>query len=368
MEKIKPAIILSVLSSPSSLPEWKRTDFSAAQICNKINFSKVVTQEVIAGKYSPDPVIASEMIIETCLKKKINIISVWDDEYPYLLKEIYKPPFVIYSIGEMPLSEMVSIVGTRKSDSISENITKKIASAISIAGYTIVSGMAMGIDRAAHIGALSASGKTIAVLPGGVDLIYPLKNSDIYRMISESGCVVSEYPPGICPSFKWTFARRNRIISGMSRAVIVTQAPVKSGAMITAMHALEQNRDLFACPGNAFDEKYRGCNKLIRQGAIIMSEIDDFFSELNPEYNTGEIIQVTNTPDFEITKHKVEIQADVRGETEKVILTKLANGGMEIDELIRKSNLLTDEVNRSVTMMEIEGLIYRKGNMIFRKK
>ncbi len=371
---LKYAVTLSILSMPSRVYKFNYTEMSSQEIHDELDIKNIRTQDIIAEKYSSNPVATSDMIIELCLRKNIRIITLWDDEYPVLLKEIYNPPLVIYSTGKLYGEKMVSIVGTRNSDQVSEKITEKISSALSCAGYTVVSGMATGIDRCAHTGALSSGGNTVAVLPGGVDRIYPRKNSDIYRKIIESGAIVSEYPPDTGTAEKWTFVKRNRIISGMSMAVIVTQAPVKSGAMITARYALEQNRELFACPGNAFDEKYGGCHELIRQGAILLSDINDFFREIDPQYCPGklpdrpaqEIMNDKSDPENKLYNSELIIQENITGKTEISILRELRKGEFDIDRFIRLNGFSTEEVNRAVTILEMNRLIIRKGNRICR--
>jgi len=277
---------------------------------------------------------------------------------------------------------MISVVGTRNSDEKSEEITKKISGRASKEGYSIVSGMALGIDRNAHLGALQAGGSTVAVLPGGVDVIYPYKNSDIYKMISESplSAIISEYPPGIGIAQKWTFARRNRIISGMSEAVVVVQAPIKSGAMITARYAIEQNRDLFVCPGNAFDEKYSGCHELIKQGANVFSDMNDFFSDIETgcesvKDQVSEKFKIVEKEESKISgisniqndfNPEIPIIAELNGKIEAKIVEELKRGVIDIDEFIRINKFSTDEVNQGITMLEIAGCIQRKGGRLYK--
>jgi len=377
MENIlKSAVTLSILAAPSKLGLWNSLPVPSVELLKRLIFDNLKTQEIIAGKYSANPDKASDLIIERCIKQQVRIITIWDKEYPQLLKEIHNPPLVLYLSGTITGSRMISVVGTRDSDEKSEEITRKISSTGVHAGYTIVSGMAAGIDRNAHLGALNAGGKTIAVLPGGVDIIYPYKNKDIYARILKSGqsAVISEYPPGIGTGQKWTFARRNRIISGLSEAVIVVQAPVKSGAMITARYAVEQNRDLFVCPGNAFDEKYGGCNELIRDGAAIFSDMNDFFPASDPEYNPDQKQELDSKKCKIIDNQKKNNTVNVNlpdifeftGNVEIAIYEELKKGKLEIDNFIRTNTFTVDEVNQGITLLEIAGYIEKKGNIIYR--
>ncbi len=376
IEIIKSAVMLSILSAPVKLGLWNTPELHPGEILKKVPSEKLLTQEIIEQKYPGDAGRASDMIIERCFKKKIKITTIWDTEYPSLLKEIHNPPLVLYSTGRIPENRMISIVGTRNSDEKSEEITRRISERAGLAGFTVVSGMAMGIDRNAHLGALKSGCSTAAVLPGGIDMIYPQKNSDIYRMISESvnSAVISEYPPGIGTAQKWTFAKRNRIISGLSDTVIVVQAPVKSGAMITARYAIDQNRELLVCPGNAFDEIYSGCNELIRQGAAIFSDMNDLFSEkengcISEKIPLNELREIENDekPVKENRKFSpVTVTDEFKGKVETRILEELKNDLIDIDKFIRINNFSAEEMNQGITMLEIAGYIERKGNRLYR--
>jgi DNA processing protein len=375
-EILKSAVALSILSAPVKLGLWDTLSLSPSVILKKIEYSDLRIQEIINYKYPGNAEKAAGRIIEICRKKNIRIITIWDPSYPRLLKEIHNPPLVIYSSGDLSDRKMISVVGTRDSDEKSEEITKKISERAALHGYTIVSGMAMGIDRNAHKGALMAGGGTVAVLPGGVDVIYPYKNSDLYRMIlkSELSAVISEYPPGTGTAQKWTFARRNRIISGLSEAVIVVQAPAKSGAMITARYAIEQNRDLFVCPGNAFDEKYSGCHELIRQGAAVFSDMSDLFAEAEPDANTTED-QCSEKKEINKIKGQITgkgllcdtpVPDEITGRVEIRIFEEIKSSVIEVDEFIRRNNFSADEVNQGITILEISGYIERKGNRLYK--
>ncbi len=375
-EVLESAVTLSVLSTPSKLGLWNGLSGSPVDMVRRLSAELLKTQEIIALKYSPAAEKAAGMIISRCSDKNIKIITLWDDTYPELLKEIHNPPIVLYVVGDLPRSRMISVVGTRNSDSKSEEITDKISIRAASAGYTIVSGMALGIDRSAHIGALNSSGSTLAVLPGGVDVVYPYKNSDLYKKISQSvNCgIISEYPPGIGTGQKWTFAKRNRIISGLSEAVIVVQAPLKSGAMITAKYAIEQNRDLYVCPGNAFDEKYSGCNELIRQGAAIFSDMSDLFGEEELDVQHGEftppVKREIRIPEKQLIlkpeDSENQILPEFKTPVEMQINEELKSGVIDIDDFIRRNNFSADEVNHGIITLEIEGYISRRGNRLFR--
>lgn len=379
-EQTLAAIFLSILSSPVKLGLYENPGRAPDEIIYSLRPGEYKVQDHIAGIYGEDPARASELIAEKCLRKNITIVSCMDKSYPALLREIHRPPLALYLKGKLPQKRMISIVGTRNSDRQSEEITLKISSTLSVAGYCIVSGMAYGIDRFAHLGALDSGGTTVGVLPGGIDTIYPYRNRDIYNMISDSGAsaLISEYPPGIPPGQKWTFAQRNRIISGVSSALVVVQAPRGSGAMITARHAIEQNRDLFVCPGHAFDERYEGCHDLIRDGAMIVSRVEDILSEIDPGYkeNAGysdaaaKYLQTGEEPGTasnECSPHRDSADIAAYSGIERELLESIYSGNTDIDLFTRKFSYTPDQVNRAVTVLEIEGVITRKGNNLLIK-
>ena len=368
-------VFLSILSSPGKLGFYRNLDSEPGEIAGMLTDADFKVQEHIAGIYGDEPVRAAERIIERCCKSSFRIISYWDPDYPPLLKEIHRPPIVLYVRGEFHNCNMISIVGTRNSDRNSEDIAARISSALSIRGFTIVSGMAYGIDRFAHLGALSSGGSTVGVLPGGIDGIYPYRNRDLYEMVerSRSSSLVSEYPPSVPCGQKWTFTQRNRIISGLSSALIVIQAPRESGAMITARYAIEQNRDLFVCPGNSFDRKYEGCHDLLKEGAAIISSMDDIISEVspgdNPGHETADITPVPLSGSFQAAASPVKqrggsLDLSTYAGVERDILQNLNVQGVEIDTFIRSHGYTAEEVSGALISLEIAGVIIRRGNSI----
>ncbi|HOP30773.1 MAG TPA: DNA-processing protein DprA [Spirochaetota bacterium] len=376
------AVYLSILSSQARLGLYDRLWSDPREIKSQLNKSQCIIQDHIAEIYGRDPLRASEMILERCYKKNISVIALPDERYPTLLREIHRPPFIIYARGEISNGRMISIVGTRNSDRLSEEITLKLSSTLSAAGYCIVSGMAYGIDRFAHLGALKSGGRTIGVLPGGIDSIYPYRNRDIYSMIasSEGSSVISEYPPDIKSGQKWTFARRNRIISGISPAVVVVQAPRGSGAMITARYAIEQNREVFVCPGHAFDDNYEGCHDLIRDGAAIVSRVEDILSVIEPGYgglidysgkdesdNAVESAVIHIKPESVSSAEQKSADFSRYSGIERELLESIASGNADIDSFTRNSSYSPDAVLGAITVLEIEGIITRKGNNLLLK-
>lgn len=210
----------------------------------------------------------------------IRVVTVFDEQYPELLREIAQPPWVLYVLGNVSLLNLPSlaIVGTRHPSHYGRTVARKLSSGIAKPGWVVVSGMAIGIDSEAHWGALEAEGSTVAVLGSGVDVVYPRQNRKLYDRIVQSGAVISEFPPGTQP-LPGFFPQRNRIISGLSRGTIIVEAQEKSGSLITADTSMEQNRDVFAIPGPITSPKSIGPNRLIQQGAKCVMTVSDVFEE-----------------------------------------------------------------------------------------
>jgi len=213
-------------------------------------------------------------------KRGLHVLTLQDPNYPRPLRAIEDPPPVLYVKGNyIEKDELaIAIVGTRKPSPYGKMIAEKLAKDLGSMGFTIISGMALGIDTAAHQGALAAGQRTIAVLGGGFSKIYPSENRQLLEKIALSGAVLSEYSIETTPD-KWTFPKRNRIISGLTRGTIVVEAPMRSGALITARCALEQGREVFAVPGPISDGSHRGTHQLIQDGAKLVTNVDDILNE-----------------------------------------------------------------------------------------
>jgi len=271
-------------------------------------------------------------------KQGIYICSLHDQEYPTLLRNTYNAPYVLYYRGQLPTHEkLIGIVGARQASLYGKNIAGKLASELAEAGVWIVSGAARGIDTAAHQGALT-KGYTVAVLGCGVDVNYPPENGKLLSHIAECGAVISEYPPGTM-AHPGHFPARNRIISGLSRGIVVVEAAEKSGALITADFALEEGRDVFAVPGNIFSESSKGTHRLIKQGAKLI----DSSADILEEYNLGIA-----------TSKGAVIELSTDEETVFDVLTYDTPVG--IDEIIMKSNLNPASVTYILLQLELRGL------------
>ncbi|WP_028843491.1 DNA-processing protein DprA [Pseudothermotoga elfii] len=236
-----------------------------------------------------------EGFIQQQLKKienfNVKLVDFWSEDYPELLKWTHSPPAVLFCLGNIQFledSRTVAVVGTRKATGYGIDVTKKMVTDLSRAGFVTVSGMAFGIDSSAHSTALNVGGKTVAVLGTGVDVCYPVSNKDIYEAILKNGCLVSEYPLGT-KAAKQNFPARNRIIAGLCRATVVVEAPLNSGALITAKIAAEIGRDVFSVPGDINRKTSEGCNWLIKMGATPLTHVDQIFEYYGVEFKKEEL-------------------------------------------------------------------------------
>jgi len=290
-----------------------------------------------------------DKVYESILEKDIKVLTLLDDDYPRLLKEIDQSPPVIYVKGALtPADEFaIAIVGTRRVSEYGQQITRDTSIFLAGHGLTILSGLARGVDGIAHRHALEAGGRTIAVLGSGVDVIYPPEHRKLAEAISENGAVISDYPLGTQPEGV-NFPPRNRIISGLSLGTIVVEAGDRSGALITADFALEQGRDVFAVPGNVLSPASRGTNRLIQNGAYAMVSPQD-------------VLDVLNLSELESIKTARQVlPAD---KTEARILQVMNFEPMHIDEICNEVSLSIDKVSAALTMMELKGLVQHVGAM-----
>lgn len=227
-----------------------------------------------------------EQICSYYVKRKIQPITIADPAYPHLLKQIYDPPFVLYTMGMQRIltgEKRLAVIGTRRPTEAGLRSVARLIPPLVQQDWTIVSGMARGIDSSAHIETIRAGGYTIAVLGAGFDYIYPKENEKLFLHMSKKQILLTEYPP-FTPPQKWHFPARNRIISGLSKAILVIEAKEKSGSLITADQALEQGRDVFAVPGSIFSAQSTGTNQLIQQGAKLVITEDDILNEIGESF------------------------------------------------------------------------------------
>ena len=279
-------------------------------------------------------------------KKEIKIVKFNDPEYPRNLKNIYNYPLFLYYIGQIRKENDIAlaVVGSRDCDDYGIKVTEKIVNQLSDCGITIISGMARGIDTAAHKAALKYGGKTVAVLGNGVDICYPYENNELYKAITSGGYVASEYSVGTKPE-SMNFPRRNRLISGLSLGVIVIQANRNSGALITADYANEQNREVFAIPGNITNRRNSGTNQLIKNGAKLVDNIKDIVEEIS-DFSTLSVKTGTEK----------RTRPDIKGD-EAVIFRHLLESKLHIDQIAQLTNIDITRLFSLLLSMEMKGII-----------
>lgn len=300
----------------------------------------------------------ADQLLENLYQSDAKIITLDDPNYPMLLKNIYDPPFVIFYRGTLPQEQDITIamVGSRKATAYGRLIAETLAQDLGEKDAWVVSGMARGIDTASHRGCLKAGGKTIAVLGSGIDVIYPRENRSLYEEIILSGAVLSELPLGT-PPLPQHFPARNRLISGLSKGVVVVEAAEKSGSLITVDFALEQGRDVFAIPGPVNSLLSRGTHKLIREGAKLVEKADDILEEYIEGYN--EAASDGSKEDLGGGSRKVKNQFDLFSFTqeEREILELMSTGNVHFDDIVKQAGLNAAELASLLTQWEIKGLI-----------
>ena len=279
-------------------------------------------------------------------------VLTWDDaHYPANLRETDAPPPVLYVRGELRPDDVlaVAIVGTRRASAYGREVAHMAATEFAHNQVTVISGLALGVDTVAHRATLEAGGRTVAVLGSGVDQVYPAQNRELADAIMANGALVSEYPIGTQPEAN-NFPPRNRIISGLSRGVVIVEASQRSGALITAQFAAEQSREVFAVPGSILHPGSAGCNELIRQGATPFLSVNDVLDQLNFATLSTQTLVRQSTP------------ADP---LEAQLLTILAQEACHIDDLVRRTALPSNQVSSLLTLLELKGLVRQVGAMTY---
>ena len=281
--------------------------------------------------------------------KGIRYISKDSGEYPPMLKDIESPPFGLFILGKIPDFDKlwISIVGTRRPSDYGKTVTEKLAKELSQKGIIIVSGMADGLDGIANQAALDGGTPTVAVLGNGVDICYPRVNERLYEDIIRNGCILSEFPPGVNAE-KWHFPWRNRIISGLTHATVVTEGEIKSGTSITVGYALEQGREVMAVPGNITSKRSEGTNKLIKEGAHVVTCAMDILDALG-------IIESESLNDINEEIHNI-MKIPLAPE-EKTVYALLEGGSMYLDDIVKKAGCSARDVMVALSKLSVEGLI-----------
>lgn len=337
--------LLNYFSDPEHIWQGTYSEFKEAGIEEKV-IEHILTRR---KQISPD----SEW--ERLTRLQIGMITQDDKTYPTPLKEIYRSPVILYFRGDLSklnTEQSLAVVGTRTPTSYGREITNTLVRDLARGRLTIVSGLALGIDCLAHQATVESSGITIAVLGNGLDTIYPRSNQAVAdKILSHGGAILSEYPIGVRP-MKGNFPMRNRIIAGITRGTLVTEAGLSSGALITAKYALEFNREVFAVPGSIITKNAQGPNSLIQMGAKLVSHADDILSELNIE-------QTENIREIE--------QALPLSPEEEKLISVLDNEPLHVDRLIQRSNQGTAQVTALLTILEMKGRVKNIGGATYLK-
>lgn len=342
--------LMKLFGEPKNIWEISSDELKNMKIVPKAIINQLIDLKIKAGV---------EDILEKMYKSNIQAITINEEEYPNYLKNIHDPPIVLYVKGRLLKEDKaVAVVGSRKASSYGLKMAETISYELSKCGITVVSGMAKGIDSSAHLGALRAAGRTIAVLGCGLDKIYPVENKELMSKIYETGAVISEYIPGT-PPMPQNFPARNRIISGISKGVVVIEANEKSGSLITADFALEQGREVFAVPGNVNSFTSKGTNKLIRDGAKIVTCIEDVLEEINifrsAEYNVFEQKEL----------EKGRFLTGLNSE-ERKLAESLFSEPLHVDKIATDTGISIQNVNAILVMLELQGIIEQLPGKIFK--
>ena len=345
--------------------------FGCVRTILELNTGDLNAKHAISKQASQTPKLADSTLFSRIdqknLEKTINwmsarpanqIISYADKRYPFLLKQISLPPLILYATGDAQLleSKQISIVGSRKATLAGKQIADRFAQQLCAYGLTVTSGMALGIDTYAHKGALCTSGRTIAVLGTGIDRCYPASNIQLYEQIAEIGLLISEFNLAAPPQ-KTHFPQRNRIISGLSIGTLVVEAAQRSGSLITARYALQQNREVFAIPGSILSNTASGCLGLIQQGAKLVRNIDDILNEFS-EFSA---MTFNNTPTTLARDHSS------LSPEHKQILELITDVPFSFDKLFSQSGLTIDQLCSILLELELDGLVEKlPGNQYLR--
>lgn len=308
--------------------------------------SRVASQVVLRR-----PQIDLDSEIERANQSQTQLVTLDDPRYPPLLKHVSDAPPLLYVRGNLQSGDelALAVVGTRRASVYGKQVCERIVGEVAGRGVTIVSGLARGIDAVAHRVSLSSGGRTIAVLGSGVDVIYPAEHRGLAAEIAHNGAIISEYPLGTQPE-AGNFPPRNRIISGMSRAVLVVEAGETSGALITATYAGDQGRDVLAVPGSILSPGCVGTNRLIQQGAKLVQDVNDVLDELNVQVVGQQLAFRALTPEDPV---------------ERSLLDVLSGEPLHVDEIVRKVGLPTATVSGALALLELKGMARHVGGMSY---
>lgn len=345
VKKVTEREIFLLMENFDSLDEIKQCDIE--EVSKKLGIREKILSDIKNEEFN-------EKLLRRIESLRIKIIPYTDSDYPEKLLR-YKPfPPVLYARGNVSLLKKsgIAIVGSRRCSYYGKEIAEEFGKRLSLDNIVVFSGMALGIDRYSHMGALNGKGNTVAVLGTGIDVIYPASNRDIYEKIVERGCVVSEFPPGTRP-FKQNFPFRNRIIAGLSQGVIVVEAAYKSGTFKTVKWALDFGIDVYAIPGDINRITSQGTNLLIREGATPIVSVNDFLGYIGKEEEKADDKKAANKPELEGINKKV--------------YNKVEFNPVHFDIIMEQTGLSISELSNAVMNLELLGLIERLPGNYYRR-
>ena len=332
--------LIEALGSPEAVFEA-----DAAALCRVKGIGERLAETIVQGRRHVDP----QAELERAAKMGASILTALDPAYPEALAQIYDPPLVLYVRGRLEAADRhaFALIGSRRATHYGLQTADRFAYQLAQLGYTVVSGLARGIDTAAHRGALKARGRTIAVLGGALDKLYPEENRDLAEAIAESGALISEFPFGREPD-RTTFPYRNRVVSGLSLGVVVVESPLNSGSLITADMAAEQGRQVFAVPGRIDSPASQGCHVLIKQGAKLAAQVDDILEEYDSLFSREQMDRLEDyrkMPDIPLS------------EDEARVVRALGEGPEDIDTLARKAGLTASAIGGLLLGLEMKRIV-----------
>lgn len=341
---------MSVATSPPYSPDERRATLALTlvadvgsvrhkQLIERFRYASRALGEGFPAAVVHDVYATADELIAQGAARGLELVTNIDAQYPEALRVLHDPPAVLWARGDWSVlrDPVVAVVGTRRATNYGQRVAREIVTALARAGACIVSGMALGIDAAAHTAALDAGGRTVAVLGTGADIAYPRAHVALHREIGARGLVLSELPPG-ARSNTGSFPRRNRIIAGLATLTIIVEAPVRSGALNTSNHALELGRDIAAVPGPIDATQSQGANELLREGAHVITSVNDALrlAGLEP---------------------RAAAEPHLEGEAELRIWSSLENGASSLDELCARAALPVSECLTAITRLELRGVV-----------
>jgi DNA processing protein len=323
-------------------------DASRGQLLGVSGVGPKIAEKIARARQDFDA--AAELAL--CRRTDVAVIARGDQDYPPPLENIPDPPALLYVKGELtPRDQLaIAVVGSRHCTAYGTRIAERLSGALARTGFTVVSGLARGIDAAAHRGAIKAGGRTIGVLANGLASVYPPEHEELARAVVAAGGLISEMPMRQGP-LAGLFTQRNRIISGLSLGVLVVEATPRSGSLSTAGHAMEQNREVFAVPGPADSLASRGCHRLIRDGARLVETVDDILEELGPL-----VQEVRTDPGETPVRHPAELALS---EQERSLLGRLDDEPTAVDDLIVRTGMTAGQVMATLSVLELKRLVKR---------